>query len=108
MKDTSCKLTPSLLRGTKMAVAFTVIYMADFEERLLEASPIKPFVWKRFIDDILSLWDIIPAEEVKTLVDFANSFHPTIKFTFELSSSKAVFLDTEVFKGLEASQLLIF
>ena len=81
-----------------MAVAFSVIDMADFEERLLEASPIKPFVWKRFIDDTCSLWDI-PAEEVKTFVDFANSFHPTIKFTYELSSSKAIFLDTEVFKG---------
>ena len=32
---------------------------------------------------------------MKTFVDFANSFHPTIKFTYELSSSKAVFLDTE-------------
>ena len=51
--------------GTKMAVAFSVIYMADFEERLLEANSIKPFVWNRFTDDIFSLWDI-PAEEVKT------------------------------------------
>jgi len=46
----------AITMGTKMAVAFSVIYMADFEERLLEASPIKPFVWKRFTDDILSLW----------------------------------------------------
>ena len=52
------------------------------------------------------LWDI-PAGEVKTFVDFANSFHPTIKFTYELSSSKAVFLDTEVFKGPRFSTLNI-
>ena len=98
--------THGIAMGTKMAVAFSVIYMADFEERLLEASPIKPLVWKRFIDDIFSLWDI-PAEEVKTFVDFANSFHPTIKFTYELSSSNAVFLDTDVFKGPRFSTLNI-
>ena len=98
--------THGIVMGTKMAVAFSVIYMADFEERLIEASPNKPFVWKRFIDDIFSLWDI-PAEEVKTFVDFANSFHPTIKFTYELSSSKALFLDTEVFKGPHFSTLNI-
>jgi len=98
--------THAIAMGTKMAVALSVIYMAGFEERLLKASLIKPFVWKRFTDDILSLWDI-PAEEVKAFVDFANSFHPTIKLTYELSSSKAVFLDTEVFKGPRFSTLNI-
>ena len=36
--------THGIAMRTKMAVAFSVIYMADFEERLLEASTIKPFV----------------------------------------------------------------
>ena len=72
--------THGIAMGTKMAVAFSVIFMADLEKRLLAASPLKPFVWKRFIDDIFSLWNI-PMEEVSIFVDFANSFHPTIKFT---------------------------
>ena len=38
-------------------------------------------------------------EEVSIFVNFASSFHPTIKFTCEMSSERAVFLDTEVFKG---------
>ena len=33
------------------------------------------------------------------MLNFANTFHPTIKFTCEMSSQRAVFLDTEVFKG---------
>ena len=37
--------------------------------------------------------------EISTFVDFASSFHATIKFTHEMSSEKNVFLDTEVFKG---------
>ena len=84
--------------GTKTAVSFSVIFMADLEKRLLMASPSKPLVWKRFIDDIFSLWNI-SMQEVSNFVNFANTFHPTIKFTCEMSSQRAVFLDTEVFKG---------
>ena len=61
--------------GTKMAVAFSVIFMADREKRLLMARPYKPLVWKRF-DDIFSLWDI-STKEVYNFVDFANTCHPT-------------------------------
>ena len=85
--------------GTKRAVAISVIFKADIEKRLLMARPCKPLVWKRFVDDIFSLWDI-SFKEVYKFVDFANTFHPTnIKFTCEISSECAVFLDTEVFKG---------
>jgi len=90
--------THGVAMGTKMAVVFSVIYMADLEKRLLQTSPIQPFVWKRFIDDIFSLWKI-PVREVTDFVNFANSFHPTIKFTCEMSSDRTVFLDTEVYKG---------
>jgi len=31
--------------GTKMTVAFAVIFMADLKKRLLAASPLKPLVW---------------------------------------------------------------
>ena len=87
-----------------MGVAFSVIFMADLEKRLLAASPLKPFVWKRFIIDIFSLWNI-PMEEVSIFVNFANLFHPSIKFTCEMSSKHAVFLDTEVFKESRLSPL---
>ena len=46
-------------------------------------------------------------EEVSISVNFANSFHPTIKFTCEMSSQRAVFLDIEVFKGPRLSTLKI-
>ena len=77
--------------GIKTAVTFS-FFMADLEKRLLMASPYKPLVWKRFIDDIFSLWDI-SVKGVYNFVDFANTFHPTIKFTGEMSSERAVFLD---------------
>ena len=45
-----------------------------------------------------SLWNI-SMQEVSNFVNFANTFHPTFKFTCEMSSQCIVFLDTEVFKG---------
>ena len=72
--------------------------MAHIEKQLLASSPHKPIIWKRFIDDFFSVWTI-NENEINDFVLFANSFHPTIKFTCEMSSERIVFLDTEVFKG---------
>ena len=85
--------------GTKMAVAFSVIFMAHIEKKLLDESPYKPFLCKRFIDNIFSVWTILETEINKNFIDFANSFQANIKFTHEMSSKHIVFLDTEVFKG---------
>ena len=90
--------THGIAMGTKMAVAFSVIFMGHVEKQLLLSSPHKPIIWKRFIDDIFSVWTS-SKQEISNFVDFANTFHSTIKFTCEMSSERAVFLDTEVFKG---------
>ena len=58
--------THSIAMGTKTAVAFSVIFIADLEKRLLAGSPVQPFVWKTFIDHIFSLWNI-PLEEISIL-----------------------------------------
>ena len=84
--------------GTKMAVAFANIYMAAIETKILSQSRNKPLEWKRYIDDIFSLWDI-NRQEVEQFVELANRFHPTIKFTAEISEEEATFLDTIVYKG---------
>ena len=39
--------THGIAMGTKMADAFSVIFMADLEEQILAASPFKPSVWKK-------------------------------------------------------------
>ena len=90
--------TDGIEMGTKMAVAFSVIFMAHIEKQLLNAIPYKPFLWRRFIDDIFSVWTISETEINKHFIDFANSFQANIKFTHEMSSKHIVLLDTEVLK----------
>ena len=81
-----------------MAVSFANIFMAEIETRIIQQSNTKPTVWKRYIDDIFSLWDN-NIQEVDHLTDQANRLHPTIEFTAEESENKITFLDTVVFKG---------
>ena len=91
--------THGVVMGSKMAVAFSVIFVANVEKKLINASPCKPFDWKRFIYDMFSVWTL-PETDINNFIDFAaNSFHATIKFSLEPSSKKIVFLDTKDFKG---------
>ena len=68
--------------GTKMAIAFANIFMAEIETQILSKSVVKPTIWKRYIDDIFSLWETSKPDIDKFIVE-ANSHHPTIKWIRE-------------------------
>ena len=71
--------------------------MALIETSLIQQNDTKPRIWKRYIDDILSFCNS-NKNTVDLFVIQANKFHPTIKFTAEISENEITFLDTEVFK----------
>ena len=83
-----------------MALAFANIFMPNIEKEILRQSTYKPLVWKRFIDDVFSLWNITK-DEVDDYIEQANKFHPTIncKFTAGISDKEITFLDANVNKG---------
>ena len=85
--------------GTKMAVAFANIFMAEIETNLLNQSRIKPIAWKRYIDDVFSLCDT-KREDLDIFITQANKYHPTIKFAAETSDAEIAFLDTVVYEGV--------
>ena len=76
------------------------IFMAKIETELVSKVVSKPTVWKRYIDDAFSLWDI-SKPDIETFIEQANLHHPTIKFrvTAEISDTEIVFLDTTAYKG---------
>ena len=88
-----------------MAVAFSVVFLADMEKRMLAASPLKPFFWKRFnLSMTFSLWNI-PKEEFSSFVNFANSFHPRSIFLVKCHPN-AVFFSIPRYSKDHAFQLL--
>ena len=83
--------------GTKM-VSFANIFMALVETEIIERSSKKLLIWKRYIDDVSSLRNL-NKEEITAFIELANNYHPTIKFTAEISDTEITFLDTCVYKG---------
>ena len=69
--------------GTKCAPVYANIFMGRFEKFILEGWKGRPpDVWKRYIDDIISIWSGTEIELLKFL-EFMNTIHTSIKFTSE-------------------------
>ena len=94
---------PALLIRHDQRHAFVALlanlFMIRLEERLLEASPDKPLIWMRFIDDVFFIW-MHGEEKLKSFINHLNSSHETIKFTSEQSRDSISFLDVQVSAGV--------
>ena len=64
--------------------------MAKIETKMLNESRIKPKVWKRYI---------VNRKGIDLFIEQADTFHPTIKFTAEISEKEITSLDMVVYKG---------
>ena len=61
----------------------------------LAQEPIQPFIWKRYIRDILCIWTGTRSE-LESCLDRLNKAHRTLKFTW---NERIKFLDLNLFKG---------
>ena len=66
--------------GTKTAVFVANIFMAYIETTTLSKTVFRTTVWKSYIHDIFSLWDM-SKPDIEAFIEQANLHHPTIKFT---------------------------
>ena len=73
--------------------------MTRIEKQILSQSCIKPRFWKRYIDDVLSLWNTSP-DKIESFLKKANNFHSTVKFRAEMPETEITFLGTKVYKGV--------
>jgi hypothetical protein len=92
--------------GTRMAPNYAIIFMHQLEKKLLQRSQQKPTIWKRFIDDVFCIW----SHGEDSLLEFLNelnTYHQTIKFTWEYSHIQIPFLDTVTYKlnGMLATKI---
>ena len=78
--------------GTKFAPPYACIFMDFIETEFLKTQAKKPWLWKRFIDDIFFIWTDSEENLNKFLKDL-NEFHPNLRFTYEKSKEKINFLD---------------
>ncbi|MCG8624020.1 MAG: hypothetical protein MJE68_18770, partial [Proteobacteria bacterium] len=89
--------TSGTAMGTRCAPNYAIIFMAELEEDILQQARITPTIWIRFIDDIFMVWNNTE-ESLEEFIMEINNYHPTIKFTKEISEFGLAFLDTFIFK----------
>ena len=80
--------------GSRLGKNFACTYMRKWDEALLQ-SEIKPYFYKRFIDDGFGIWTG-SIEELKQFTDHANSIHENIQVELRYDQKQIEFLDTLV------------
>ncbi len=77
--------------GSPVSALVANLYKEFFEEEALNSAPVKPVLWKRYVDDTFC---IVKKGSEKHLLDHLYSVRPSIKFTMESEEdSKLPFLD---------------
>ena len=89
--------------STKTAVSFPTFSWHILKHKVLSKTVFKPTVWKRYINDIFSLWDISKPDIVAFFAEQVN-LHARIKFTAERSENETFFLETVVYQGTTFSE----
>ena len=72
--------------------------MTYIETTTLSKTVFRTTVWKCYIHDIFSLWDM-SKPDIEAFIEQANLHHPTIEFMAETFDTKTAFLDTVVYKS---------
>ncbi len=71
--------------GSPVSAVVANLYMEFFEEEALNSAPVKPVLWKRYVDDTFC---IVKKGTEKHLLDHLNSVRLSINFTMESEDSK--------------------
>ena len=90
--------------GTTMASALASIVVAHYEKQYLAKLQQQPLLWKRYIDDVLTIWPY----SKKNFLEFfrnLNFAHSSLKFTMEISYIFIQFLDVTISKGIPVNKI---
>ena len=83
--------------GSPLGPTLANVFLCHYEKNWLNECPsqFKPVVYKRYVDDIFVLFK--SKEHLKLFVNYMNSKHKNIKFTFETEDSNNFpFLDVKI------------
>ena len=83
------------MMGTRMAPAYAWILISSLEEPFPALQPLKPTLFKRYIDDILIIWDH-SLEQLATFLMAFNAIHDTISVTWKTNQDLVTSLDVDI------------
>ena len=86
----------AITMGTKMSPSYACIFMGHFEYLLLQQYNKRvPKFYKRYIDDIIGVTSM-NSSQLFDFINFVQNFHPTVKFTYQISKMSITFLDMNI------------
>ncbi len=68
--------------GGRLSPVLAGIFMEELEEEALNFYPVAPLLYKRYVDDIIVIWDLVHGSYTGFL-EILNSRHPNIRLTVE-------------------------
>ena len=83
--------------GSRVGPSYANLFMAVFEDKLIENWKDHIQTWMRFIDDIFFIF-LGTLDDLLCFMDMANNSHPDIKLEFTHSSYTVNFLDVTIYK----------
>ena len=100
--DISYRQKMGTAMSSSMAPAYASLFMGKFEMDFMKICSEKQTLWLRFLDDIFMVWTH-SLDKLHEFIKCLNNFHPYIKFTYDISETKASFLDMDV--SLQSNQI---
>ena len=74
--------------GSPLGPLFANIFLSHYETQWLDDSSIKPLLYKRYVDD--TLWLLPVDSNINLLMDYMNSRHNNIRFTYESEANDCI------------------
>ena len=74
--------------GSPLGPLFANIFLCHYESIWLQDAPVKPFLYKRYVDD--TLWVLPSNSDVTVLMSYMNSRHNNMRFTYESESNDSI------------------
>lgn len=87
--------------GSPLSPVISDLVLQDVENRALKILDFKPILYKRYVDDILT---IIPTNKIDVFVKVFNSIEDSIQFTHECEKNNVInYLDLQIIKTSDGS-----
>ena len=82
--------------GMRMGPSYACLFVGHIEEQMLtQYQGVRPLMYRRYIDDIFGAFTGT-CDDVAKFTEFADAFHPALRFTSNVSQHSVTFLDMHV------------
>ena len=111
-----CKFNDKIYRyqkglpmGNSLSGLLSGIFLSALESQFLNQNNKNIIFWRRYVDDVLVLWDGDNLSHIENFHKYINTAHPNIKYTIEIEQNNNLkFLDLSITKLQDSLEFDIY